>query len=196
MKKNIEWLREQIKNEMNGWSGGNPDYFRGAEDAYEDVKDWLNQLDEPEVLSWEWIDENKEDSGVHYIGYYVPIGRLHDLLVPKQEEFESKIKVLIEAYEQEDGQYSNPENAWISGFIEDLENLLEMSVGREVGRMKVEEERERRLIAEEYVHSNNCSIASNEYLEDLRNDSRKVVRYETATFLERLVYLFTKGLEE
>lgn len=49
VKKNIEWLREQIKNEMNGWNVSNPDYFRGAEDAYEDVKDWLKQLDEPEI---------------------------------------------------------------------------------------------------------------------------------------------------
>ena len=62
--------------------------------------------------------------------------------------------------------------------------------------MNFEEERERRLIAEEYVDSNNCSIVSNEFLKDLRNDGRKLVRYETATFLERLVYLFTKEMEE
>ena len=62
--------------------------------------------------------------------------------------------------------------------------------------MNFEEERKRRLIAEEYAHSNNCSIVSNEFLKDLRSDGRKVVRYETATFLERLVYLFTKEMEE
>ena len=62
--------------------------------------------------------------------------------------------------------------------------------------MRFEEERERRLIAEEYAHSNTCSIVSNELLKDLRNDGRKVVRYETATFLERLVYLLKKELEE
>lgn len=61
---------------------------------------------------------------------------------------------------------------------------------------EVEEERERMLIAEEYAHSNNCSIVSNEFLKDLQNDSRKVVSYETATFLERLVYLFRKELKE
>ena len=60
----------------------------------------------------------------------------------------------------------------------------------------LEKERERRLIAEEYAQSKNCSIVSNESLKDLRNDSQKVVRYETATFLERLAYLFTKELEE
>lgn len=61
--------------------------------------------------------------------------------------------------------------------------------------MNFQKERKRRLIAGEYAHSNDCSIVSNEYLRDLRNDSRKVARYETATFLERLVYLFTKELE-
>lgn len=55
-----------------------------------------------------------------------------------------------------------------------------------------EEVRKSRKIAEEYAFSNNCSIVSNEYLKDLRDEGRKVVRYETATFLERLVYLFTK----
>ena len=48
---------------------------------------------------------------------------------------------------------------------------------------------------EEYVQSINCSIISNEFLKDLRNDSRKVVIYETATFLERLIYLFTKEVK-
>ena len=86
MKKDIEWLREQIKNEMNGWSGGNPDYFRGAEDAYEDVKDWLNQLDEPEVLSQEWVSDNavvgQYPDGM---GHVVPAYKLQNLLVPKQD---------------------------------------------------------------------------------------------------------------
>lgn len=59
------------------------------------------------------------------INEYEPSDELQKLLVPKQEELESKIKVLIEAYKQEDGAYSNPENGWISGFVEDLENLVE-----------------------------------------------------------------------
>ena len=84
-----------------------------------------NELDEPEVLSQEWIDDNKKYSGVHNIGYYVPIDRLHDLLLPKQEELEVKIQELIETYKQEEDAYSNPENGWISGFIEDLKNLVE-----------------------------------------------------------------------
>ena len=54
--------------------------------------DLIDQLDELETLSLDWIDDNKKDSGVHYIGYYVPIGRLHDLLVPKQEEADRAYK--------------------------------------------------------------------------------------------------------
>ena len=49
MKKDIEWLIEEIEEDIKSWGGGNPDYFRGAEDAYENVKDWLNQLDESEI---------------------------------------------------------------------------------------------------------------------------------------------------
>ena len=61
-------------------------------------------------------------------------------------------------------------------------------------KQELEKESERRLIAEEYAQSNNCSIVSNEFLKDLRNNGQKVFRYETATFLERLAYLFTKDL--
>ena len=87
------------------------------------VYDILSQLDEPEVLSQDWIDKYQ------YVGTdpnsaFVYVKDLQNLLVPKQEELESKIKVLIESYKQEEDAYSNPENGWISGFIEDLKNLV------------------------------------------------------------------------
>ena len=82
----------------------------------------IDSLDEPEVLSQEWIDKHKyRYDNIEVVG----IKDLQNLLVPKQEELESKIKVLIEAYKQEEDAYSNPENGWISGFIEDLKNLVE-----------------------------------------------------------------------
>lgn len=107
MKKDIEWLREQIKNEMNGWSGGNPDYFRGAEDAYEDVKDWLNQLDELEVLSQKWIDDNKE----MYLINAVPAYKLQNLLVPKQEEVDQAYK---------DGYEKGKQHTFYKGYLEGI----------------------------------------------------------------------------
>ena len=87
----------------------------------------LGQLDEPEVLSQEWIDHNKEPFYCFEndkIGHYVSTDFLQNLITPKQEELESKIKVLIEAYKQEEGAYSERENGWISGFIKDLKNLV------------------------------------------------------------------------
>lgn len=93
------------------------------------VYDLIDQLDEPEVLSQDWIDEHKVSRISNLrkmtMSDVVPVDELQNLLVPKQEELESKIKALIETYKQEDGAYSNPENGWINGFIEDLKNLVE-----------------------------------------------------------------------
>ena len=87
MKKNIEWLKEEIEEDIKSWGGGNPDYFRGASDAYENVKDWLNQLDEPEVLSSDWIKDNQLMwTSIHGAEYYVPANKLYGKIVPKQEE--------------------------------------------------------------------------------------------------------------
>ena len=44
-----------------------------------------NELDNQEVLSEEWIDENKKYNNVHDIGYYIPVEKLQKLLVSKQE---------------------------------------------------------------------------------------------------------------
>src|SRR5699024_1522861 len=114
VKKDIEWLREQIKNEMNGWGGGNPDYFRGAEDAYEDVKDWLNQLDELEVLSWEWIDKHVDYADVRGgTQAFIHAEDLQNLLVPKQEEVDRAYK---------DGYEQGREHGFYKGYREGLAN--------------------------------------------------------------------------
>lgn len=91
MKRDKEWLKKAVDElpcvdtvfEYDGMS-----YVNTAVSVNQ-VYDLINQLDEPEVLSFDWIEENKKDSGVHYIGYYVPIGRLHDLLVPTLSEMET-----------------------------------------------------------------------------------------------------------
>lgn len=82
---------------------------------------------ETEVLSQKWIDDNSVYASSDGITEeYVHVDDLKELLVPKQEELEVKIQELIETYKQEDGQYSNPENYWIDGFISNLEHLLEI----------------------------------------------------------------------
>lgn len=118
MYKGIEWLKSEVEKQ---------DIVMDKGHIYtSDLIYLINQLDEPEVLSEEWLDENKSSwTKLKVDGYYIPVEKLQNLLVPKQEELESKIKVLIEAYKQEDGAYSNPENGWISGFVEDLKNLVE-----------------------------------------------------------------------
>ena len=109
-------------------------YWRGSQTANYIARCYLEDLDEPEVLSQEWISENVEYA---YFDMLDGSGRLssataiikpkklQNLLVPKKEELEVKIQELIEDYKQEEDAYSNPENGWIGGFIEDLKNLLE-----------------------------------------------------------------------
>ena len=84
-----------------------------------------NALDNQEVLSQEWIKDNQlMKLGPEGVVYYVPVENLQNLLMPKQEELESKIKVLIESYKQADA-YCELESGWIRGFIKDLRNLVE-----------------------------------------------------------------------
>lgn len=96
MKKNKEWAKKEIKkihaltfdaHEAAVIANNKHFQMKNSEQLalINKILEILNQLDEPEVLSFDWIEENKKDSGAHYIGYYVPIGRLHDLIVPKQE---------------------------------------------------------------------------------------------------------------
>lgn len=105
VKKGIAWLEKEIEEDIKSWGGGNPDYFRGASDAYENVKDWLNQLDEPEVLSSDWISKNVEYA---YFDMLDGSGRLssataiikpeklQNLLVPKQGKVEEgRVRLIV-----------------------------------------------------------------------------------------------------
>src|SRR5699024_1349273 len=70
--KTLESIRDEIWEEMLRLEDHIIDQW--ADIRYQTLREVLQKLghlDEPEVLSEEWIEENKEDSGVHYIGYYV-----------------------------------------------------------------------------------------------------------------------------
>ena len=128
MKKDNKWLKEEV-GELNlvdtVFEADGVSYIDTAVSVMQ-VYDLIDELDEPEVLSWEWIHENKEMYLINDTSENaVPDYKLRNLLVPKQEELETKIHELIESYKQEEDAYSNPENGWISGFIEDLKNLVE-----------------------------------------------------------------------
>lgn len=128
MKKGIKWFKEEV-GELNlvdtVFEADGVSYIDTAVSVMQ-VYDLINELDEQEALSREWLDENKSSwTELKVDGYYIPVEKLQNLLVPKQGELETKIHELIESYKQEEDAYSNPENGWISGFIEDLKNLVE-----------------------------------------------------------------------
>ena len=86
MKKDIEWLKDEILTDMR-YLEGNRD-IQQLDIKYQtlrEVAQKINSLDEPEVLSEDWIEEH------HYIRMdpdnpFVYVKDLKNLLVPKQEE--------------------------------------------------------------------------------------------------------------
>lgn len=96
MKKDKEWAKGVIRKELEAWQNteGGID-----EDGIKYVLNIIDQLDEPEVLSLEWIDENKKYGGVHDIGYYIPLEKLQNLLVPKQEITQEQVMHWIDKNE-------------------------------------------------------------------------------------------------
>ena len=99
VKKDIEWLKKWIyeyEDEIGSWLGDKHtgDYFstrlHGSLSAIKEIREKLNQLDEPEVLSREFINEkavevyaDTADAEVHAV---FRMRDLQNLLVPKQEE--------------------------------------------------------------------------------------------------------------
>ena len=70
MYKGIEWLKKEISKRDKGT-------------IYTcDLMCLINNLDEPEVLSHEWIRNNQERKGVHF---FVNVAKLQNLVVPKKE---------------------------------------------------------------------------------------------------------------
>src|SRR5699024_786289 len=96
--KDIQWLKREIHKELESWHGveGGIDG-----DGINEIMLLINQLDEPETLSEDWIQEHSYN--VHLLGtpdvttVAVPREDLQNLLVPKQEvlsqEFIDKYKV-------------------------------------------------------------------------------------------------------
>ena len=74
MKKDKKWLKAEIDNQAIIMDKG---YIHRSDLMY-----LINKLDEPEVLSQEWIRNNQERKGVYF---FVNVTKLQNLLVPKQE---------------------------------------------------------------------------------------------------------------
>ena len=86
VKKDIEWLKSAIQQNLDFYNDNDEEWQMAKVRAYAKSLDLINQLDEPEVLSQEWLDENKSSwTKLKIDGYYIPVEKLQNLLVPKQE---------------------------------------------------------------------------------------------------------------
>jgi hypothetical protein len=84
MKKDIEWLKEEIGTEMIQLEPNRTERWSDVKyQTLRSVAQKIYQLDEPEVLSQEWIDK----SAVHVrgLGDFLEVIAVESLLVPKQE---------------------------------------------------------------------------------------------------------------
>ena len=114
--KNIEWLRKDFDrifdqsiriNSDKEWDKG---WNVGWYEARTTVYALINQLDEPEVLSQEWIDEHTYYN--HNTGEdIVYVDDLKDLLVPEQEEVDRAYK---------DGYEKGKQHTFYKGYLEGL----------------------------------------------------------------------------
>ena len=102
VKKDLNWFKEKLELlkeiDRKMWEKSEPNsknqsHFNGSMATIDKVLDFLSQLDEPEVLSQEWLDENKSSwTKLKIDGYYIQVEKLQNLLVPKQDEVDRAYK--------------------------------------------------------------------------------------------------------
>ena len=119
MYKGIEWLKDKIRAERERLAlspSEGQETMRefilnnGKHGALVDVLELIDQLDEPEVLSQEWIKDNTQ-LDMNPTSRVVPAFLLENLLVPKQEEVDRAYK---DAYEK------GKEYNFYKGYLEGL----------------------------------------------------------------------------
>lgn len=145
MKKNKLWAKIKIQEELESWGGveGGID-----EDGINYILNIIDQLNETEVLTQEWVDNNVVH--VRGLGDIIEAGAVENIIVPNQEiTYEDAIKVIAENIDTDEfsvGLYIDALNnnekyeflteKWIEGnkfevngwneavHVEDLENLI------------------------------------------------------------------------
>ena len=153
MKKNIEWLKREIPN-LRGYAvvideidgGLNPVITISLKDVYR----LINQLDELEVLSYEWIDSNSVNASSDGVTEeYVHVDDLKNLVIPKQElpVVPKFIAEWIETHlEQGFDLYpvlkklEDNSRLWTEGYNWYRENTLDFTIAYLTKEYKVEEE--------------------------------------------------------
>ena len=99
--KTLESIREEIWEEMLRLEDKRKDQWADVKyQTLREVLQKLGHLDEPEVLSQEWIDENEEQEEM-YGSYGVPVHKLQNLLVPKQKITEELHETIMRAFDVE-----------------------------------------------------------------------------------------------
>lgn len=88
--KDIEWLKNEVKSLFDeAYESGKMEYYESEESIHR-INSLIDQLDEPETLSQEWLDENKvariNDLRKMTTSDVVPVEKLKNLLVPKQDK--------------------------------------------------------------------------------------------------------------
>src|SRR5699024_3464878 len=121
VKKDLNWFKEKLELlkeiDRKMWEKSEPNsknqsHFNGSMATIDKVLDFLSQLDEPEVLSQEWLDENKSSwTKLKIDGYYIPVEKIQNLLVPKQEEVDQAYK---------DGYEKGKQHTFYKGYLEGL----------------------------------------------------------------------------
>ena len=110
VKKDKEWMKEELGKLRRA---GVIDIW-----AYRNLWIIANQLDEPEVLSQKWIDENEEQEEM-YGSYGVSVDKLQNLLVPKQEEVDQAYKDGYEKGKQHATEKQSEETETVAGVLVD-----------------------------------------------------------------------------
>lgn len=130
MKKDIEWFKKEFEEIIEFRKQSNPssiwDMVINATLKYieENFKNLINQLDEPEILSQEWISDHiifneKEDAE------YIYADKLQNLLVPKQEEMK---KAQIPDWIVEWYQGANSEHSKLEDIFDNLSHDIDYNI--------------------------------------------------------------------
>lgn len=103
MKKDKKWLEGEVDKIVGEYQSENI-FANFTRYMIYDIKDVIDQLDEPEVLSEEWLDENKSSwTKLKIDGYYIPVEKIQNLLVPKQEvTYENAIKTIAKKHDTDE----------------------------------------------------------------------------------------------
>lgn len=83
MNEDIEWLKDEIKVFQNGENMFTAEFNAGVQQALEYVQELIDQLEEPETLSEEWINEHSKS---YTMENAVEISDLKNLLLPQPKK--------------------------------------------------------------------------------------------------------------